>query len=515
MILSHDLGTTGDKATLVDRDGAVVAAVTVAYPVVFGAGGLAEQDPTDWWTAVSEATVRLLAESAVAPADVDVVSFSGQMMGVVPVDGAGEPVRPAIIWADTRSGAQCASIARVVSVERCYAITGHRLNPTYSLSKTAWLRDNEPGAYARTRRVLQAKDWVAFRLTGVMATDPSDASGTNAYDQQTGDWSEELIHAAGLRRDLFPEIVPSTTVIGTVTTAAALETGLLAGTPVVIGGGDGPTAALGAGIVSAEDGAYAYLGSSSWVSVSADRPLHDPAMRSMTFNHVVPGAYVPTATMQAGGASLQWLTDVLAPGREDRYRTLLAAAAGARAADDGLYFLPYLLGERSPYWNPAARAAFVGLHIDHGPANLTRAVLEGVAFNLNTGLRAFTENGVDVASVAAIGGAANSGLLLDVFADVWDVPVVARNLVDEANSLGAAVVGGVGIGIFEDFSIARTLSEARDRHEPDPERHRQLERSYETFLDVYDRLEPVFDRTAALVTERDVAPTVPEPAATN
>lgn len=403
MILSHDLGTTGDKATLVDRNGAVVAAVTVGYPVVFGAGGLAEQDPNDWWTAVSEATVRLLAGSAVVPGDVDVVSFSGQMMGVVPVDGAGEPVRPAIIWADTRSGPQCRAIARSVSMEECYAITGHRLNPTYSLSKTAWLRENEPGAFARTRRVLQAKDWVAFRLTGVMVTDPSDASGTNAYDQRTGTWSDELLGAAGLDPSLFPEIVPSTTVIGTVTTAAALETGLLAGTPVVIGGGDGPTAALGAGIVSAEDGAYAYLGSSSWVSVSADRPLLDPAMRSMTFNHVVPGAYVPTATMQAGGASLQWVTNVLAPGREDRYRTLLAAAAGARAADDGLFFLPYLLGERSPYWNPAARAAFVGLHIDHGPANMTRAVLEGVAFNLNTGLRAFTENGVAVESVAAIG----------------------------------------------------------------------------------------------------------------
>ncbi|WIB25723.1 xylulokinase [Curtobacterium sp. MCSS17_015] len=502
MILSHDLGTTGDKATLVDRNGAVVAAVTVGYPVVFGAGGLAEQDPNDWWTAVSEATVRLLAGSAVVPGDVDVVSFSGQMMGVVPVDGAGEPVRPAIIWADTRSGPQCRAIARSVSMEECYAITGHRLNPTYSLSKTAWLRENEPGAFARTRRVLQAKDWVAFRLTGVMVTDPSDASGTNAYDQRTGTWSDELLGAAGLDPSLFPEIVPSTTVIGTVTTAAALETGLLAGTPVVIGGGDGPTAALGAGIVSAEDGAYAYLGSSSWVSVSADRPLLDPAMRSMTFNHVVPGAYVPTATMQAGGASLQWVTNVLAPGREDRYRTLLAAAAGARAADDGLFFLPYLLGERSPYWNPAARAAFVGLHIDHGPANMTRAVLEGVAFNLNTGLRAFTENGVAVESVAAIGGAAASDLLLDVFADVWDVPVVARTLVDEANSLGAAVVGGVGVGVFDDFGVARTLSAERGRHEPDAARHHALERAYESFLDVYDRLEPVFDRTAADLAAR-------------
>lgn len=496
MILSHDLGTTGDKATLVDRDGRVVAAVNVGYPAVFGAGGQAEQDPNDWWTAVSEATMRLLAETAVAPSDIDVVSFSGQMMGVVAVDGTGEPVRPAIIWADTRSGPQCAAIARTVSMERCYEITGHRLNPTYSLSKTAWLRDDEPGAFARTRKVLQAKDWVAFRLTGTMVTDPSDASGTNAFDQHTGTWSEELIGAAGLSVDLFPEIVPSTTVVGKVTPAAALETGLLAGTPVVIGGGDGPTAALGAGIVSAADGAYAYLGSSSWVSVSADTPLHDPLMRSMTFNHVVPGRYVPTATMQAGGASLQWVTNVLSPDRHDRYATLLAGAARARAAEDGLYFLPHLLGERSPYWNPAARAAFVGLHMDHGPANMTRAVLEGVAFNLHTGLRAFTENGVPVDAVSAIGGAANASLLLDVFANVWGVPVVARSLVDEANALGAAVVGGVGIGVFDDFDIARDLSELRGRHEPDPTRTAELAESYDTFIDIYERLEPVFDATA-------------------
>jgi xylulokinase len=496
MILAHDLGTTGNKATLVDRDGVVVAAVNVGYPVVFAAGGLAEQDPGDWWRAVCEATTLLLAESAVPPRDIDVISFSGQMMGVVAVDGSGTPVRPAIIWADTRSGAQCSHIARSVSVERCYEITGHRLNPTYSLSKIAWLRDNEPSVFQRVQRVLQAKDWVAFRLTGAMVTDPSDASSTNAYDQAAGEWSEELLTAAGLDRALFPEIVASTTVIGTVTEAAARETGLLAGTPVVIGGGDGPTAALGAGIVSASDGAYAYLGSSSWVSVSAERPLHDPAMRSMTFNHVVPGAYVPTATMQAGGASLSWIANVLAPGREDRYQTLLAGAAEARAADDGLFFLPYLLGERSPDWNPAARAAFVGLHIDHGPAHLTRAVLEGVAFNLKTGLRAFTENGVGVESVSAIGGAANSGLLLEIFADVWGVPVTGRSLVDEANSLGAAVVGGVGVGIFDDFNIARNLSELRGRAEPDPIPTAELEESYNTFVDLYQRLEPVFDATA-------------------
>lgn len=496
LILAHDLGTTGNKATLVDDRGAVVAAVTESYPVDFGPAGRAEQDPEHWWAAVRRATARLLDQTDADSADIAAVSFSGQMMGVVPVDAAGDPVRPAIIWADTRSVHECDAIADAVSVERTYEITGHRLNPTYSLSKIAWLREHEPEAFARTVRVLQAKDFIVARLTGVSVTEPSDASSTNAYDQRSGTWSDELLAAAGVDRALFPEIVPSTTVVGTVTPDAARSTGLTAGTPVVIGGGDGPTAALGAGIIEPADGAYAYLGSSSWVSVSATEPLRDPAMRSMTFNHVVPGAFVPTATMQAGGASLGWITGVLAPGDGDAFGPLLDAAATARAAEDGLFFLPHLLGERSPYWNPNARGGFIGVRMDTGRGELMRAVLEGVAFNLSTGLRAFTENGVDVAAVSAIGGAAASSLLLQLFADVWEVPVSGRSLVDEANALGAAVVGGVGVGLFADFGVARGLSTLRDTHEPSVAARDALRRGYDTFIDVYRRLEPVFDAVA-------------------
>ena len=493
MIISHDLGTTGDKATLVDHDGRLVAAVTEHYPVDFGAGGRAEQDPDDWWQALCRATRRLLDSSGVPNTDIDVVSFSGQMMGVVPVDATGEAVRPALIWADTRSTAECDALLERVPMDRAYRITGHRLNPTYSLSKVMWLRANEPEAYSRTTRILQAKDFVALRLTGVAVTDPSDASSTNAYDQAEGRWSEELLDAAGVDETMFPEIVPSTTVIGTVTPEAAAATGLASGTPVVIGGGDGPMAALGAGIVDAASGAYAYLGSSSWVSVAAARPLHDPQMRTMTFNHVIPGAFVPTATMQAGGASLQWITDVLSPGDPDRFGDLLGRAAATKASEDGLFFLPHLLGERSPYWNPLARAAFVGVRMDHGRAEMTRAVLEGIAFNLHTGLVAFTENGVEVDGVAAIGGAANASLLLDVFADVWGLPVTARNLVDEANAIGAAVVGGVAVGIFDDFAVAGGLSHPTGRHDTDPARNERYGSEYAAFLDAYARLEPWFD----------------------
>ncbi len=490
MIIAHDLGTTGDKATLVDESGRIVASATVPYHTDFGPAGKAEQNASDWWDAVCEATRSLRERTG---AEINAVSFSGQMMGAVLLDAAGEPVRPAIIWADTRSTRQTAQLVARVGMDRGYAITGHRLNPTYSLSKVMWVRDEEPAAFARTRRVALAKDYIVSRLTRRLVTDPSDASSTNAFDQGTGAWSDELIGASGLERALFPEIVPSTTVVGRVTPEAAEATGLPAGTPVVLGGGDGPMAALGTGIVDTAAGAYCYLGSSSWVSYAAEAPLHDPAMRTMTFNHVIPGRYVPTATMQAGGASLQWIMDVLEPDGADRYARTLSRLAQTAASADGLYFLPHLLGERSPYWNPRARAAFVGLARHHGRDHLVRAVVEGIGFNLFTGIRAFTENGARVTSVQAIGGAANSAEMLQVICDIWGLPVAQRNLADEATSLGAAVVAGVGIGIFDDFAVAQRFSRRARQFDPDPAKYEGLAAAYPVFMDAYRRLEPWFE----------------------
>lgn len=494
MIIAHDLGTTGDKATLVTHDGAVAASVSVAYGLDLGAGGSAEQSPLDWWSAFATANRRLLERAEIPAGEVSAVVFSGQMMGVVALDAHGELVRPAIIWADTRATAQAARLVQRIGLRRAYGITGHRLNATYSLPKMMWLRDREPDAFARTRVFLQAKDYLVHRLTGQQLTDPSDASGTDAFDQASGDWSGEILAAAEIDRGLLPEILPSTTIVGSVRAEAAAETGLLAGTPVVLGGGDGPMAALGAGIVDEGSGGYAYLGSSSWVSIAAGAPLHDEAMRTMTFNHVVPGRFVPTATMQTGGASLQWITDVLSPARTDRYDELLSAAAAATAAADGLFFLPHLLGERSPYWNPRARAAFVGLQLHHGRGSLVRAVLEGIAFNLRTGLTAFAANGRPLTAIDAIGGAANSTLLLQVLTDVWGVPVTARDLVDEANSIGAAVVGGVAVGVFEDFAVAAGFSRRTENRRPAADD--ALDGRYEQFLDAYRRLEPWFDAAA-------------------
>jgi len=495
MIIAHDLGTTGDKASLHDDDGALVAAITVAYPTQYGLGGVVEQDPEDWWNAVCQATATLLARTATPATEVRAVGFSGQMMGAVFLDANSDPVRPAMIWADTRSASQCDELIDRIGQDRGYAITGHRFNPTYSLSKIMWVRDNEPGVFARVAAVAQAKDFVVARLTGRLVTEPSDASSTNAFDQVSGGWSAEILAAAGIDPGLLPDIVPSTEVVGGVTSAAASATGLAPGTAVVIGGGDGPLAALGAGVVDASDGAYVYLGSSSWVSFSARRPLHDPAQRTMTFNHVVPGHYVPTATMQSGGGSLHWIADLFEPGGDGgRFDRLVGDAENIDASGEGLFFLPYLLGERSPYWNQDARGAFVGLARHHDRQHFTRAVLEGVAFNLGTCIEAFREGGETIDRVDAIGGGANSDAWLQIMADVWGVTVRRRDIVDEANSLGAAVTAGVGAGLISDFGAAKSLSRVTAEFEPVANRHETYRAAHARFVDAYERLEGWFPR---------------------
>jgi len=272
----------------------------------------------------------------------------------------------------------------------------------------------------------------------------------------------------------------------------AAATGLLAGTPVVIGGGDGPLAAVGAGVIGPDDGAYMYLGSSSWVSLASTRPLHDPRMATMTFNHVVPDCFVPTATMVAGAGSLQWVVDVLSPGRDGAVVDLLEQARDVSAMDEGLFFLPHLLGERSPYWNPDARGAFVGLSRHHAPGHLVRAVLEGVALNLRTCVAAFRSCGAAVDTVDAIGGGANSDVWLQVMADAFGVPVRRRTIVDEANSLGAAVTAGVGVQALPDFSVAASLSEVTAVFTPDPDQQDRMSDAHERFLAAYHRLEPWF-----------------------
>jgi xylulokinase len=508
-ILAHDLGTTGNKATLFDAaSGRAVAKTLGAYETDYVRTSWAEQDPADWWRAVRESTRELLATSGIAPSDITVVGFSGMMMGAVVVNSAGAPLRSAIIWADQRATAEAELLADRCGFEDVYRRTGHRPSASYTGPKILWIQRHQPDIYERTHKILQAKDFVAYKMSGVFATDYSDASGTNLYDLDQRDWAEDVIEAIGLDVAKLPPAYPSSTVIGEVTHEAAAETGLLAGTPIVIGGGDGACATVGAGCVHPGE-AYNYIGSSSWIAVTAEKPLYDPQMRTFTFAHLDPDLYFPTGTMQCAGGSYDWLEKLLRcppsypPRREGGgagevtlHEQLSAAAEAVEPGAGGLLFLPYLIGERSPHWNPDARGAFVGLTMSHDRAEMARAVMEGVALNLRTILEAFLEQGARIREMRLIGGCARSALWRQILADVYELPILRPALLAEATSLGAAIAAGVGAGLYPDFGVAHDFVRTERAEQPDPARSQRYLALYGRFRRTYAVLEPIFGAMA-------------------
>lgn len=499
-VLAHDLGTTGNKASLYDDQGTLIASAFAGYDTRFERHGWAEQDPNDWWRAVCDSTRELLTRAPHARDAVGCVSFSGQMMGCVPLDRQARPLRSAIIWADGRAEAQVRAVAERIDPDRVYRITGHRLSSSYSLAKILWLRDHEPDTFDAAHAFVNAKDAIVARLTGRFATDHSDASGTNLLDLGELRYSGEILEAAELDPAKLPETLPSTEVVGAVRPDVAEEVGLPAGVPVVIGGGDGCCAALGAGVHS-EGAAYNYVGSSAWIALATSAPILDPDARTFTWAHVVPGMYSPCGTMQAAGASYAWARDQL--GAEERalvereggdvYEALNALAATSPVGARGLLYLPYLLGERSPRWNPKARAAFVGLTMNHERADMVRAVLEGVTLNLDVILRAFTDQGVAIDRMRVIGGGASGRFWNGLMADVYGMPVDRLAHLEEATSMGAAVTGGVGAGIYPGFDVIDRMNPVAETIEPDADAHASYRRLAPLFDRAYEGLVPVFD----------------------
>ncbi len=505
LLLAHDLGTTGNKATLFDTRGAIVASSFHSYETEYQHSGWAEQDPEDWWTAVKASTTRLIRESKVDAGRIAVISFSGQMMGCLLVDEKGNPLRRAIIWADQRSVAEARRLAERVGEEKVYQITGHRISPTYSSEKIAWVRGNDPEVFRKARKALHAKDFVRFRLTGKMATDYSDASSMNCWDIRKKAWSSEILKALEIPEELLPEARPSVEVAGEILPQVAAELGIPRGTPVAIGGGDGPCAAVGAGVV-AEGDAYCYIGSSSWIAIATPGPVYDPARRTVNFYHLHPDMVTPTGTMQAAGASYQWARNTLC--REEMsqaerqgtspYELMNRLAEASQPGAGGLLYLPYLMGERSPHWNPDARGVFLGLAPSHSKADLLRAVLEGVCLNLRIIMEAFTAQGVQIPAIRVIGGGARGRLWRQIMADVLGRPIQALALVEEATSFGAAVAGGVACGVFRSLQVARELSKVTETQEPRPELRDRYDQAYAVFQEAYQALVPIYSRMRRL-----------------
>jgi len=502
-ILAHDLGTTGNKATLYDDEGRLVSSAFYAYETEYAHTGWAEQNPEDWWTAVCVSTQTLFRQAGVRGDEIAAITFSGQMMGCAPLDAAARPLRPAIIWADQRAVEQETWLGERISPEDVYRITGHRLSASYSLCKILWIRDNQPDIYASTHRFMHAKDAIVARLTGCFATEPTDASGMNLYDLEAGLWSERIIEAAELDPAKLPELSQSIDVVGYVLPRVAPEIGVAPGTPVVIGGGDGMCAAVGAGVVR-EGTAYNYIGSSSWIALATKQPIFDPDYRTFTWAHLVPGMFSPCGTMQMAGGSYQWARDQLCSIEQQAaqslgispYELMNISAGKSPAGANGLIFLPYLLGERSPRWNPRARGAFVGLTVRHTRADMVRAVLEGITMNLRVILDAFTTQGAQINDMRVIGGGARGRFWNQMMADIYGIPVHRLTILQEATSMGAAVAGGIGVGLYPDFSISETMNEIAETFEPDPRSQSVYERVYPIFEAAYHALMPIYDMFA-------------------
>lgn len=494
-ILAHDLGTSGNKATLYDEQGSLVKSTVAGYPTTFFNGNWAEQDPEDWWRAVCSSTRQLLEE--VDTSAISAVSFSGHMMGCLPLDRDGNPLRPHILYCDQRGTPQEKRLKELIDPHDFYAITGHRPSASYTLEKLMWIRDNEPAIYAGTYKVLNAKDYIAYRLTGTMATDFSDAGGTELFDIHDMCWSERLADIAGIDLEKMPDAFDSTHILGEVTTAASIETGIPAGTPVCLGAGDGCACGVGAGSVS-PGAMYTSIGSSAWVAVSTTDPFLDPLMRMPTFPHAVPGLYHSCGAMQTAGASFAWAREEVFGSAYDQhdenpYALMDPLIDRAGPGSHGLIFLPYLMGERAPWWDNDAKGCYLGITQETTRGDLLRAVQEGVSFNLRIILDAYREY-IPASEMTFVGGAAKSDIWTDILADICQISVSRPCNIEECASMGAAIIGGVGVGLFQGFDSLQDLFQTRDTRDPDPERAAAYESRFEVFQQAYHALKNLFPR---------------------
>ena len=497
-LLAHDIGTSGDKATLFTEDGKAVASQLETYPLYQEGALYAEQDAEDWWNAFCRSTKVLLEKSGTDPENIEAVSFSGQMMGCLPVDEYGRPLRRSIIWADQRSQEEVALLRARIPDERFYSISGHGNTPSYSIQKAMWIKRHEPQIYEKTRAFLNAKDYIVLRLTGRFVTDVSDANGVAAFDLKGLSWSEEIVDASGIDMKKLPEIVPSTCMVGTVGKKAAELCGLSEKTKVIMGAGDGVAANVGAGSVKSGT-AYLCMGTSAWVASTETEPLFDEKRRSVTWAHAVPGLYSPNATMQYCCGTYDWfrntlMTDEIRYAEEngrDVHEMLERMASEAEPGSNGLVFLPHLLGERAPRWNPNMQGAYIGLTGMTRRCDIVRATFEGISYNLAMCLDAVNVKG-NINEITLIGGGAKNEFWAQLLADMFGMPTVIQNMTGDANSMGAAVIAGVGSGLFIDFSAVDRFISVKKRFLPRPELTAFYREGKKRFDEVYHAVEPLF-----------------------
>ena len=502
LVVGIDVGTGGCKALLIDATGSVLGAVTTDYPLSTPRPLWSEQSPQDWWTGACASVRSLLDASDIEPGRIAAVGLTGQMHGLVLLDSDGHVLRPAILWNDQRCAAECDEVHQRVGLERTIALTGKPALAGFTAPKILWVRNHEPEVFAAATQLLLPKDYVRWRLTGTFASDVADASGTSLFDITRRDWSDELIEALEIPRAWLPPVSEAHASTSKVSRAGAEATGLLEGTPVVAGAGDQAAEALGCGMVD-DHACSVTIGTSGVVFAATARPHIDPAAKLHGYCHAFPGVWHVMGVMLSAGGSLRWYRDTLCADEivqakhsgVDPYDVMLDAASRVDAGCEGLIFLPYLTGERTPHADPHARGAFIGLTLRHGKPHMTRAVLEGVAFGLRDAMSLLPGLGITVRRVRVSGGGARSPLWRQILADVFDIEVATVNVTQGA-AFGAAVLAAVGGGMFPSVAeAARAIVRETTTTTPGADT-RCYDAAYERYRALYPALTPHFHGAA-------------------
>lgn len=492
VILAFDVGTSGTKTSIVRADnGMILDSASSSHQTWFLHSGWAEQEPEDWWEGICRNTKQLIEKNPDVMNNIAAIGTSGHMLGCLPVDADGKALRRSMLHSDIRSAEQFSHISKSIGVERMYRMTGNILDCRSSLCKVLWVKQNEPEVYNRTARFLQSKDYIVSRLTGnIDITDLSDASHAQFIDIYTKDYDSDILKELGLEREKFPTIHRGTDVVGRLTPESARALGLKDGIPVIAGSGDGACASVGAGVVSPGD-AYCCLGTTAWIAYASTAPVIDPAQRIFNLLSVDGKTCGVYGTVQSAGRSMQWAMELF---NEKNAKEFDRLAASVMPGSEGLIFLPYLEGERSPIFDTEARGVFFGLSPLHGKKHLMRAVLEGVAFALRSVLDVYRET-LDIGSMRMIGGGAYSSLWREIISNVCNITLETLTVPPgDATSLGAAIAAGVGIGLYPDLkegvqSISVGIKERRMPNEKWVQIYEQL---FGVYQSIYPQLKPVY-----------------------
>ncbi|MDR2939916.1 MAG: xylulokinase [Clostridiales bacterium] len=499
-LIGIDIGTSGTKTVLFNKDGEVICSDSKDYPLYQPNNGWAEQDPGDWWGATVKTLNTVINKSGIDPKDIKGVGLSGQMHGLVLLDKNNQVIRRSIIWCDQRTDKECTEITQKVGKERLIEITANPALTGFTASKILWVRNNEPENYSLIRKILLPKDYIRFKLTGKFATEVSDASGMQLLDVPKRAWSQEVLDKLGIERDFLGEMYESPEITGEITKEVSEETGLSIGTPVVGGAGDNAAAAIGTG-VCVDGKAFVTLGSSGVVFAHTDKLSIDPLGRVHTFCHAVPCSWHVMGVTQAAGLSLKWFKDNFCQSEiesakllgSDPYEIICGGASRSPIGSSKLIYLPYLMGERTPHLNPKARGVFFGLSAVHDKKDMIRSIMEGVSFSQRDSYEVLKGIGVNVSLLTACGGGSANPFWRQMIADTLGVSVNTAQS-KEGPALGAAVLAGVGAGIYKSVPAAcEAVVKVNEAICPNGTESSEYEKYYQIYKALYKSLEGQFE----------------------